>query len=291
MKSMTGYGFAEGRVGAGRIFVEIKTVNHRYCDLLLKIPPKMNRIDPEIRKLMQGGVERGKVEVFLKERKSIVETKDLAVNIPLAIKYKKCVAGLQKALGEKKNSVNLLNIIDIKELVTIADIDVDYSKYWNPIRKVILEAVKKLDQMRIKEGSYLLNDQRERLNDLNHVVEKISGQSVVGLKNYQQRVKKRIEKSIGGKPPKERIENELAALAEKVDIAEELTRLKSHLIQYRQILGQKGSVGRKLDFLIQEMSREVNTLGAKANDVLISKHVVNAKSLLEKLREQVQNIE
>lgn len=292
MKSMTGYGSAEGKVGRGRIFAEIKSVNHRYYDVALKIPPRLNPLDPHIRTILKNIIGRGKVEIFLKERRGITESKNLSVDIELAKKYHKCLEKLQRELGQKKSDLNLLEIIDVRDLITTEDINIDYSRYWNDIKKIVLDAAKKLDKMRLKEGAFILNDQRMRLKKIGSYVDRITAQSAESLKKYKTRIRERFCNGEGpGAIPKERIDSEIAFLAEKADIAEELTRLKSHLEQYGQILGQKGAQGRQLDFLLQEMNREINTLGAKAGDAAISKYVINVKSELEKLREQVQNIE
>lgn len=292
MKSMTGYGSAEGRVGEGRVFIEIRSVNHRYCDIQLKIPPKMNPLDPLFRKLIKDNIERGKIEVYLKERRGIAAAKDLSLDIALAKKYHRCLEELKRELGPSKKDVHLLEVIDARELITIEDLDVDYSRYWNSIKGIAFKAINKLDGMRSQEGVFLLKDQRARLKKVSDLVGLISRQSGVGLKKYQARLRAKLVRGLGSRiVSKEKIDSELAFLAEKVDIAEELTRLKSHLSQYQQILGQKGAVGRQLDFLLQEMNREVNTLGAKASDAKISGHVISVKSELEKLREQVQNVE
>lgn len=292
MKSMTGYGSAEGRVGSGRVFVEVRSVNHRYCDIQLKIPPRMNPIDPYLRKLIKANVERGKIEIFIKEKKGIGESKNLQLDMPMAKKYHQCLVQLQRELGPTKKDVHLLEVIDARELIKIYDVDIDYSRYWRDIEGIAKKAMLKMDRMRIQEGEFLLRDQRSRLKRVKGIVEHISLQSMRALVSYQDRMRKRWAKGVKFSGiSEERIRTELAALADRMDIAEELTRLKSHLIQYQKIIGGRGGVGRQLDFLLQEMNREINTVGAKAGNAKISANVVAAKSELEKLREQVQNIE
>jgi len=292
MKSMTGYGSAEGKVGKGRVFIELKSVNHRYCDILIKIPPKMNSLYPAFNTMVKGQIARGKVELFLKERKGVLETRDLSLDLSLARKYHECLEKLQKSLGPQKKEVHLLEVIDARELIKVVELDIDYTKYWNCIKRIVSEALNKLEKMKAREGAYLLKDQRVRLKKVGALVERISRQTKVGLKSYEKRLRTRLLNSVGRNAvPRDRIDTEIAILAEKMDIAEELTRLGSHIKQFGHIIGQKGAVGRQLDFLLQEMNREVNTLGAKSGDAQISKYVVTVKSELEKLREQVQNIE
>jgi uncharacterized protein (TIGR00255 family) len=292
MKSMTGYGSSEGKVGKGRVFIEIKSVNHRYCDIQLKIPPRTNLMDPQFRTLIKSHVERGKIDLFLKERKGIAATRELNLDVALAKKYHQCLEQLQRELGPSKKEVHLLEVIDARDLITIEDVDVDYSKYWGSIKRITINALRKLDKMRAHEGAFLLKDQKKRLLKISALVKRISNQSEKNLQKYKTKIRSKVKKgNCGSNHTKDRVESELSFQMEKMDISEELTRLKSHLNQYRRILGQKGAVGRQLDFLLQEMNREINTIGAKANDAKISMHVVTSKSELEKLREQVQNIE
>lgn len=293
MRSMTGYGSAEGRVGEGSLFIEIKSVNHRYYDIQLKLPPKMNPLDPMIRQVLKEHIDRGKVDIYMKERKGIFDSKSLSVDLPLARKYQKCVRELQKELGLGNKTVSVLELIDLKELVSVTETHVDYSKYWGQIKRLLTEALQKHDRMREKEGAFLLKDQRARLKNLSAMVEKIMKQSDSSLKHRRSKVEKKFEKNGLAQLPngKERLGSELSYIIDKVDIAEELTRLKSHIVQFSSSIGEKGPQGRKLDFILQEMGREINTLGAKASDPVISSYVVDVKSELEKLREQVQNIE
>lgn len=292
MKSMTGYGAAEGKVGKGRVFIEIRSVNHRYCDIQIKIPPRMNLLDPLFRELIKNRVERGKIELFLKERKGIAASRELSLDVALAKKYHKCLEELEKELGPNKREVHLLEVIDARELINIEDVDIDYGKYWSVIKKIAAEALQKMERMRAREGAYLLKDQKKRLKKVASYVENVAKQSGKNLSKQQTKMRKKLMKGVSGNShTKDRIEAEINFLSDKMDISEELTRLRSHISQYRKILMQKGAVGRQLDFLLQEFNRETNTIGAKAGDAEISKYVVSVKSELEKLREQVQNIE
>lgn len=266
---MTGYGAAEAKVGKGKVYVEIRSVNHRYCDLQLKMPPKMGVLDPKVRKLLQGCIDRGKVDFFLKERISIEPSVHLAINEPLVHQYQVVLRKLSRLLGQKLPS-DLLSVVDIKDLLLVQEGETSYEPLWPQIKRIVDQAVAKLDKMRDAEGRFLFHDQVKRVGRITQLVRQIQK---LAFKDET------------------RLQNDISPLADRVDVAEEITRLQSHLSQYRGVLGQKGPIGRQLDFLLQEMNREINTIGSKALNVSISKLVVEAKSELEKLREQAQNIE
>lgn len=292
MKSMTGYGSAECVVGNGRIFLEFKSINHRYCDIFLKIPPRMTSLDPLLRKLIQENVERGKIELFLKEKRDIVQTKALSVDVDLARGYQKCINKLKRELRLSEEKVGFFDVVDLEKLVSLEDAEVDYSKYWPQIKKLVTIALGKLDRMKQKEGEFIKKDQKKRLGTLETLLKQIDNKAVSSISRYQMRMKKKLKGAINSTVvPQEKIDAELVHLADKLDVTEELIRLKSHFSQYRQILNSSGSIGRRLDFLLQEMNREINTIGSKASDAAISSNVVNAKAELEKLREQIQNVE
>jgi uncharacterized protein YicC (UPF0701 family) len=269
MRSMTGYGASEGKVGKGRVFVEIRTVNHRYCDLQIKLPPKMGVLDPKIRKALQEGIDRGKVDFFLKDRIGIAPDVRLTINEAMVAQYQLVLRRLARMLGQKAPA-DLLSVVDLKDVVELQEASVSYESFWPQIRRVVLQAIAKLNKMREVEGRFLHQDQIKRVAKLVQLVRQIHKLATAD---------------------ELRLQNDVSPMAERVDVAEEITRLQSHLIQYRSTLGAKGAIGRQLDFLLQEMNREINTIGSKALNTNISKLVVEAKSELEKLREQAQNIE
>lgn len=274
MKSMTGFGAAEGKVGKGTIFVEIKSVNHRYCDVLLKIPPKFNVLDPRMRKLIQSRIGRGKVEVFMKEKRGIEPAPVIKPNLQMAAAYQRALKSLATAIGGKAPS--LLDAVDLRELVTIEEPAVQYDRYWRELQAVMQRALSQMERMRIAEGSHLKQDQMRRL---------------ASLDKLSRRIGKRAERIQTLAPSPLPADMQEPAARPLVEITEELIRLQSHIHQYRRYAVQSGPIGRQLDFLLQEMNREINTIGSKGNDAAISQLVVECKAELEKLREQVQNIE
>lgn len=285
MRSMTGYGSSEGKVGHGRVFVEVKSVNHRYFDLSVKIPPKFNSVEPHLRDLLKKHIERGRVDFYMKEKRWVAAEKEIVINRELAKKYHACLKDLERTIGESTRKLHLLEVIDIKDLIVLEDSDVDYSVYWKEIQKIIETAVQKMDQMRSKEGAFLLRDQRSRIKKISEHAQKISK---CADENYKRQHKKCMEKMQSLQLQQNGF---MSAELDKIDISEELTRLRSHVAQYSKIIGQNASVGRQMDFILQEMNREINTIGSKSGDPKISTHVISIKSELEKLREQAQNIE
>lgn len=269
MRSMTGYGAAEGKVGKGKVFVEIRTVNHRYCDLFIKIPPKMGVLDPKIRKLLQSCIDRGKVDFFLKERLGVEPDVHLAINEPLVQQYQSVLRRLSRMAGQKTPR-DLLDVVDIKDLLMVQEAEISYEPLWPQMKRVVDLAVARLNKMRETEGRFLNQDQVKRVARIALLV-------------------KQIQKLATQDEAK--LHDDDSPMADRVDVAEEITRLQSHLNQYRGVLNARGAIGRQLDFLLQEMNREINTIGSKALNVSISKLVIEAKSELEKLREQAQNIE
>ncbi len=284
---MTGYGAAEGKVGSGAVFVEVRCVNHRYCDVTLKIPPKLHVLDQKFRQVIGRHIVRGKVELFLKERHELEPTPRVVLNVPLAKAYERTLRTFEKQFGGARHE--LLSIVPFTELVRIEEQSVRYEKLWPQVQRICRQALAALDQMRREEGAHLHKDQQQRLQKIESFRTKIAERA----RDNHAAVRTRFQstKNSGGAEMGRSQHEAMSAAMERIDIAEELTRLQSHLIQYRRFMARKGAVGRQLDFLIQEMNREINTIGSKSGDARISQLVVEAKSELEKVREQAQNIE
>lgn len=278
MQSMTGYGMATGKVGRGRVTIEVKTFNHRYCEVTLKIPPRFGSLEKNFREILQPKFERGKVEVFLKEAEAVFGEAALVLNVPLAKQYQQALGKLQKAL-KIPGKPNPLAWTTLDHFIQVREKEGDYTHHQRQIEQILQKAILQAQKMRSQEGEFLLRDQRKRLKDFikcQHTIETINGKDME---------KKRSESSLIA------LNNEAPnSHFTKADITEELTRLKSHSRQYSELIGKREPIGRKLDFLIQEMHREMNTIGAKAANAKVSKYIVESKSLLENLREQVQNI-
>lgn len=280
MKSMTGYGSAEGRVGDGILFAEVRSINSRFLDVNCKIPPSMYPIEPNIKKTIQNNIIRGKIEVFLKEKKELAQSFELVVNTRLVKEYKKALAQIMGMIGVKASS-HLLEVVDLKDLVVHRDKPVNIELYWRQISSVIMVAIRKNDKMRRQEGDAIKTDQFKRLHSLEKTIFSIETLSNARSAKLHKGVENNTKEGTNG----------ISSLLDRLDITEEITRLESHLSQYKNLIKKNGAIGRQLDFLLQEMHREINTLGSKASDGKISSYVVEAKAELEKLREQAQNIE
>lgn len=289
MKSMTGYGSCEGKVGKGKVFIELKSVNNRFLDLNFKLPYRMNPIESQFKKFLQNNILRGKVDIFLKEKKEIESSTQLNLNLNLVQQYKNCLEELSKKIGLKASS-HLLEVVDLKDLIVFQEKPLVFDGIWKEMEALLKRAFKIYDAMRVREGVALKKDQQIRLKLVENLVLKIERLVKDGLENYRERLKKRVLQN-AETVDEAKLDAEMAIIADRQDVTEELTRLRSHVQQYRVLINKKGSIGRQLDFLIQEMHREINTLGSKANDGNISKIVVELKAEVEKLREQVQNVE
>lgn len=292
MRSMTGYGTAEGKVGKGRLFVEVKSVNHRFSEFNIKIPPRMGALDSRIRKCLQKFFERGKVDVFFKEKVALFGGVSISIDRELAHKYHRIVEKLQKELGIRGGSSNFLELVGLDKIIHIDEREGNYEKLWGQITRLLDRASTHVLRMKEREGDHIRRDQELRLTKIFNNLRHIKGGSARALKQHYDRVRRKVSGRQGPTQlDEQRVQQEVAILGGRQDIAEEITRLESHLKQYLGLLRRPEPVGRKLDFLLQEMNREINTIGAKAADAHISGLVVDCKAELERLREQVQNIE
>ncbi len=279
MKSMTAYGQAEGKVGRGRLHIELKTINHRYFELALRLPPRMNSLEGRVRESLKKKIQRGKCDLYIREWEPVLGEAELKIDLDLARKYQKAILSLQKSLKVPMNG-DVLSFIGLERLVHVSEPEGDYNRLWKQVERILNQAWQQIERMRKKEGAFLLKDQKKRLAALESAIRNIERLS---KKNWQQ-----VQDDMA---PMLANSSSSVSLPTKMDVSEETTRLKSHVVQYRQLLAGRESVGRKADFLIQEMHREINTIGAKAQDAEISRYVIECKSELEKLREQIQNVE
>lgn len=290
MRSMTGYGTAEGKVGKGVLFIEVKSVNHRFCEINLKIPPKMGVLEPLVRTYLQDKFARGKIDVFIKEKRQLFGGVKLTIDVDLALQYRISFRKLGKALGLPKDA-DFLKYVGMERFLHLEEKAGSYERLWRQIATLVRKASDHVLLMQRREGNHLLKDQRRTVTNLLHHIRKMHRETARCLKQHEQRARKKIAASHSGALDEQRLQAELAYIGSRQDISEELTRLESHTKQYTTLLKSKGPVGRKLDFLLQEMNREINTIGSKAADAAISRVVVECKALLERLREQVQNVE
>lgn len=291
MRSMTGYGTAEGRVGKGRLFVEIKSINHRFSEFNVRIPPRMGVLESNIRRFLQPLFERGKVDIYFKEKEPLFGGVSLSVDMELARTYHRLIGKLRKELHLEGDD-DFLEIVGLDRIIHVEDQEGSYERLWKQISGLLRKAVDHVLSMQRKEGAHIHRDQQRRLAIVRGLIKRIRNQSARVLDQHFDRVRRKVS---GGQESatvdEQRLQQEVAFLGGRQDIAEELTRLESHVMQYANLMNLREPVGRKLDFLLQEMNREANTIGAKAADAHISQLVVDCKAELERLKEQVQNVE
>lgn len=290
LQSMTGYGRGEAHYRDRRFTVEIKAVNHRYREVIVRLTRYMAPLEDRTRKCVQEYVQRGRVEVYCSVEEGEGRADTVKVDKALAVAYYKGMDEIREYLG-LSGDIRLEHIISQPGLFAVDDTS-DPEEWWPAIEEALRQACQGLLAMRETEGAALQADVAARVFSLESLVKAIAARAPEAVRVYQARLNRRIEELTGGPVvDAARLAQEVAFFAERADVSEELVRLHSHLAQVRNLLGAEEPVGRKIDFLIQEIYREVNTIGSKTQDELIVSRVVDFKSELEKMREQIQNIE
>lgn len=292
IKSMTGFGRAENTDNIYSFNVEIKTVNNRYNDIVVKMPKYFSYLEEDIKRTIKDKISRGRVEVYIGLEYIDQLGIDVKVDIPLAKSYKE---GLEELINELDivEDVKLSHIISVSDVIKTERKELDEDLVWNCLKVALDNALDNVVSMRKSEGLVLKKDMEKQLIEIQKLTDKIRTRSPLVVIEYKAKLEERIKELLGAESnlDEERLESEIVFFANKSDINEEIIRLESHIHQFSQSLTENKSVGRKLDFLTQEMNREINTIGSKANDLDISNSVVDLKSELEKIREQAQNVE
>ena len=291
IKSMTGYGKAEATLPTGRLVAEIRSVNHRYGDISIKIPRALMEFENDVRKTVAARLKRGKIEVFLQLSGGAEESNLPVLNLPLARAYHGIFVRMKEELG-LEDQITLSLLATQKDVLTGGGSAEIAESLRQDLLSLVEIAIENIDAMRRREGGMLLDDLRARRWTLSSLIDKIAERAPEVVAEAGKRLKERVSQLTGGCGVDEsRLAQEIAFMADRGDITEELVRFNSHLCQLDETLLIGEPVGRKLDFLVQELNREVNTIGSKANDSEIAAIVVQLKAELEKIREQVQNIE
>ncbi len=290
IKSMTGYGKGNISKNLRNYQVEIKSVNHRYLDISVKMPRVLSYLEEDVKKVISSKVKRGKIDVFVTFENSSTEGKEIKINNEIAKMY----INQLKQLAEEEN---ILANIEVTEISKYPDVlSVQNTQDDEQIKKELIEATTtatdKLVQMRQVEGSKMAEDLLKRIEKINQKIEKISELSTGLIEEYVVKLENRIKEILKNQEIDEsRLAQEVVIYADKCSIEEEVTRLKSHISQFKELINSDDAVGKKLDFIIQEMNRETNTIGSKANNLEITNGVIDIKTEIENIREQVQNIE
>ncbi len=291
IRSMTGYGRAEALIDGRNILVEIRSVNHRYFEFSSRVPRSYGFLESRLKNYLQGKLSRGKVDVNVSIQTVEGTTASVQVNQELAASYVQALRTLQEPLG-LTDDLSLSTISRFSDIFTVTKETEDEETIWSDVLQAAEQASDRFVQMREAEGAKMKEDLEERLDFILRAVEKVEERSPKTVEEYRARLYRKISEVLGNTQiDEQRILTEAAIYAEKIAVAEETVRLRSHIDQFRAIMQQAGPVGRKLDFLIQEFNREANTIGSKAQDIEIARIVVDIKSEIEKIREQIQNIE
>lgn len=289
---MTGYGRGESIKDSYRIKVEIKSVNHRYNDISVRMPRHISYLEESVKKLVKEQVNRGKIDVYINLEYINESAIEVKVDIPLAMSYKRELENLINELNID-DKVKLNNLLNISEIIKTERKELNEDLIWECIKESMSMGLESMIHMREKEGLELKEDIIYKLSLIEKSISYIVERSPFVVIEYKDKLTERIRELIDNNLSldQDKINSEVAFIADKSSIDEEIVRLNSHIKQFYNILEEQEPIGRKLDFLIQELNREINTIGSKANDVIISKYVVELKSELEKIREQIQNIE
>ncbi|MDQ0198539.1 uncharacterized protein (TIGR00255 family) [Neobacillus ginsengisoli] len=288
--SMTGFGRSRVESDSFSVNVEVKTVNHRFCEINIRMPRQLLKIEDKIKKKLNQQIRRGRVEVYVSIEGEGAVTRKVHVDWKLIEEYYQFIKQAHEKY-ELEGKVSLQDLLNRSELLHIEESEVGNETLENLVLTATEQAVNLLKQMRIAEGEELKKDLLASLSQIETNVTELQNYAPLVVQLYKERITKRMQEFVNGMIDESRILTEVAVFADKADINEEITRLRSHIQQFIQTLNENEPIGRKLDFLVQEMNREANTIGSKANDSNIAKKVVEIKSLLEKLKEQVQNIE
>jgi len=291
IRSMTGYGKQSLNVEKREYQVEIKSVNHRYLDINIKLPKSISYLEDAIKKEISAKIKRGKIDVFITFENNSQEGKNITINKELAKLYIEQL----KELAQEEKILNNIEVMDIAKLpdILIVKNDEEDEKIQNELIEVVQGAISKIIEMKNIEGNKIEQDLLQRIDKIENKIVEISAKSTGLIEEYVVKLEKRIKEILKTEElDKSRLAQEVVIYADKCSIEEEVTRLKSHIYQFRNLISNNNeTIGKKLDFLIQEMNRETNTIGSKANNLEITNGVIDIKTELEDIREQIQNIE
>ena len=291
IKSMTGYGSGKAELGGKTFTVEIKSVNSRYSDFSIKMPRVYTFLEDPVRKAASARINRGKVDIYINVESSGDDDSVVKVNEALAREYLEGLRTLSASLNISSNAT-AETFLRIPDVFTVDKADEDEALILKTVLEALSIALDGFDTMRIAEGEKLAGDLREHLGFILNATSEVEKRSPEIVKEYRARIEERMRDILGSATYDEtRLLTEVAIFADKVNVNEETVRLKSHVDQFTKMLDEGGSVGRKIDFLIQEMNREINTIGSKSNDLDVARIVIDVKAEIEKLREQIQNVE
>lgn len=293
IRSMTGYGRAEGLLDGRKWTVEVKSLNHRYTEVFVRMPAALIALEGEVKRKVGERLNRGRIEVAIRVESEAASEGEMRcdLNLPLLRHYHSLLVQMKETLN-LKDDISVGMLAGLKDALIAREMEVDLDGAWKGMEAVLEEALSALTEMRKKEGEVIFRDVLMRMDLIKKGLDVIEERAPKVVEDYHRKLAERVKELTGGMEIDEaRLSQEVAIMADRMDITEEIVRFRSHLKQLDEMLAGDEAAGRKIDFLLQEINREVNTMGSKGNDAGISCRVVEIKSELSKMREQVQNIE
>lgn len=289
--SMTGYGSAKGTVEGQEVTVELKSVNNRFLDCSVRMPRSFLFAEDAVKKAVTAGVTRGKVDVFVSAQASQDSGTVVLVNEGLAREYRDAIARIAESL-ELENGLTAFSIARLPDVLTVERREIDKDKATAALAEITAKAVEEFNAMREREGEWLRRDMLAKLDTIEKLVSIVEERSPQTVKEYRERLEARLREVLEDRSlDEQRVITEAAIFADRTAVDEETVRLRSHIAQFRTLLQEGSPILRKPDFLVQELNREMNTIGSKCSDSYLAQVVVDLKSELEKIREQIQNVE
>lgn len=291
IKSMTGFGRGETVTEYAKLIVEMKAVNHRYCDLSVKLPRKLNYLDTAVRNYVKKSVQRGKIDLFISYEDLTDKGNNIRCDLELGRGYLEALNGISANLGIE-NPVSAYEIARFPDVISMEDKQLDQEAMKSQLFETLELALEDFNCSRVQEGHNLLEDICAKLEDMLKNVAAVEERYPEIIKEYRTKLENKVKELLeDANIDESRLATEVVLYADKICVDEETVRLRSHIQSMSKELNQGGNIGRKLDFLAQEMNREANTILSKANDITISGYAIDLKTQIEKIREQVQNIE
>ena len=294
IKSMTGFGRSLQENEEYKISVEIKAVNHRYCEASIKIPKKLGIFESKIRSVLKEYTERGKIDIFILYEDFVKKSEVVKYNHDIAEKYMSCIRALSEQFG-LENDVTALTLSKMPDVLTLEEQEPDEAEIWKKLEPVLRSALEQFVEARASEGKHLKEDIEKKLEEMLTAVSSIEERSPEIVREYRDKLRDKVQELLGdsNKLDEAVLATEIVVFADKLCVDEETVRLRSHILAMKDTLNSDSNVGigRRLDFIAQEMNREANTILSKANDRMISDYAIGLKTDIEKIREQIQNIE
>ncbi|MDH4185837.1 MAG: YicC family protein [Nitrospira sp.] len=289
--SMTGFGRQQAPWQDGSVTVEMRSVNHRFLEISCRLPKLLSHLEDAVKKSVQQHCTRGRIDITVTMQSGKGRAGSVNLDQTLAKQYHQALRALKKSL-KLSGSIDLALIAGLRDVLSVSEQPTEDPKLAKLVQQLMAKALIDLEKMRTQEGKALAEDMRERIQNIRGYRTQVAARTPLLAQEAFDRMKARVMKLLGSEiPDPPRLYQELAIYADRGDITEEIVRLDSHMIQFEQTLNRAESMGKTLDFLLQEIGREVNTIGSKANDAEIAGHVVQMKAELERIREQVQNVE